>query len=456
MKRFAVIGVVALAAAGVASGGEINSQADAFKAGQDFSKGAKGQSAASGSVKGTTAKDQVPKYSEDPKEASAFGGGKTPIGGNGTAKINECKTKTAGNAYDQQECDAVNYLNNMNRTNTFTIDKKTDPLLVGSKDVINNPGVIPATGTSMCHIEKVTVPGTYETETCEQSTVLTTVACKNTLMPECGYVGTPITTKNTSRSGAFVYSDLWASGGPGMYAYNLEVPYRNCGGDGAAEVNFNLDTIGFGSYITINMANLDDAAAVAVNGTTVFAGYPNAGPVYSGGMFPTERTDFQIGYGWTEDVGGDVCVAYDYDGYCTKYQHQVSYQGFWANTKLLDYCPGGYGPTPQKAYQYCDWESGYCSPLDGYSGRQVMGFFCNAEGKFLMNRHEGGGTWGGSVSSVMPLKQGMNTIKVYWGTGYWGKACGNVKVYGNIYNVAPGCTQKWDDQCAQARASLVK
>jgi hypothetical protein len=71
-----------------------------------------------------------------------------------------------------------------------------------------------------------------------------------------------------------------------------------------------------------------------------------------------------------------------------------------------------------------------------------------------MNRHEGNGTWAGSVSSQMPLQTGENRITVYWGTGAYGSACGNVKVSGQIYNVAPGCSNRWDDQCAGPRGAL--
>ena len=298
-----------------------------------------------------------------------------------------------------------------------------------------------------------TAPPKYQTDTCEVSSVVTSFVCGKTLTTQCGYSGAPISSYSASKSGAFVTSTITAAGPAGMYSYNIEVPYRNCGGEGVGEIDFNLDTVGSGSYITINLSNLDDAAAVGVNNTTVFAGYPNAGPAYSGAFFPTTRADFQVGYSWSENVGSNQCVAWDFDGYCTQTQWVPNIQTFSANTKLLDYCPSGYSPTSQLSYQYCDPNTGYCSPISNYTPNNVAGFFCNAEGKFLMNKHEGANTWAGSVEAQMPLKVGSNKIQVYWGTGAWGDACGNVKVSGQIYNVAPGCTTAWDDQCAAAFAA---
>lgn len=435
--------------------GPITTPAQAFTAGKDFAKGSKGTAAASGFVNTTTGETNVPKYNTNPPEKSIYGGGKSLIGGAGDSKISTCSSYVAGSAYEQQECNAVNYLNNMHRTNGFTINKDTDPLMVNSKSTIKNPGTIPADGTSTCHIEKETIPGTFTTETCEESTVLVTYPCKKTLTAVCGFNGAPIKTHTESKTGAFVYSTLTPSGTPGLYNYNMEVPYRNCGGEGSAEVVFELDTVGMGGYITVNLSNLDDSAAVAVNTTTVFAGYPNAGPQYSDdGFFPKSRKDFQIGYSWSEDAGGEQCVEWDLDGNCTRKAWVPDVKTFYANTKLLDFCPAGYSPVTQKSFQWCDPDTGSCTPVDTYTPNNVSGFFCNTEGKFLMNKHEGAGTWAGSVAATMPLQLGSNSIKVYWGTGAWGDACGNVKVSGQIYNVAPGCTNGWDDQCKPARDAL--
>lgn len=429
--------------------------ADAFKAGQSFANDTKGKGAAAGSVNDSSGGVNVPKYNRAPPEAGVFGGGRSFIGAAGVAKKADCVARHAASAYEQQECDAVNYLNKLPGDRTkFRIDKDTDPLMTKSKDTIAHPGTVPTSGTAACHIETTTIPGTYTTEQCERSTVLDTIACDKTLLPACGFAGAPIGGHSEERSGAFVSATLIPAGSPGLYNYLLEVPYRNCGGEGSARIAFTLDTIGTGSYVTINLSNLDDAAAVAVNGTTVFAGYPNNGPHYSGGFFPTASTDFRIGYSWAEDVGHDRCTGWDSAGSCTASTHVPSIQTFSSATKLLDFCPAGYAPVPQKGAGSCD--SGACPAPAGETAAAFPGFFCNAEGKFLMNRHEGDGTWAGSVASTMPLRAGANSIDVYWGTGQRSDTCGNVRVSGQIYNVAPGCRNRWDDQCAPLRDALKK
>ena len=454
MKKALLAAATAAALAGPTLA-QITTQGQAFQSGKEFSSSAAGKGAASGSVSTTSGTTNVPKYNTNPSESSIYAGGKNLIGGAGTNKVLNCENFTAASAYDQQECNAVNFLQKLpSQRVPFVIDKKLDPLMVNSKGTIANPGTISATSASACHIETATIPGTYTTETCEESTILTMLACTKTLIPQCGYIGSPISSHTENRSGAFIAATLTGTDTAGLYSYNLEVPYRNCGGEGVGEIVFNLDTIGFGSYITINMSNLDDAAAIGVNGTTVFAGYPNSGPQYSNGTLPASAKAFQVGYSWQEDMGTSQCMAYDNDGNCTRHEIVPNIQTMSANTKLLDYCPGGYSTISQMAFQTCDPDSGSCTAPSNYTPNNIQGFFCNSEGKFLMNRHEGNGTWAGSVSSQMPLQTGENRIMVYWGTGAYGGACGNVKVSGQIYNVAPGCSNRWDDQCAGPRGAL--
>lgn len=432
----------------LANAQSIQTPADAFQAGKTF--GQSGKNTAAGQVNSTTGSQQLPNYTTTAPQSANFGNGMGNVGAAGNAKLAECQNNVAGSAFAQQECDAVNFLSkNPSIRPKFIIDKNHDPLLTGSRDTIKNPGTIPAASNQQCHVVTTTNPATYTTESCEQSVMTQSFTCKKTLIPQCAYMGAPITSSTSTMNGAFTSAFITPTGTPGLYNYKLEVPYIKCGTDGSAQVNFNLDTVGQGSYITINMSNLDDAAAVAVNGYTVFAGYPNNGPVYSGSFFPQTAQSFQMGYSWTEQVG-TTCTAHDWDGNCTA--TAPNYQQFYANTKLLDFCPGGYSPVQQSQYATCDWD-GNCSPPSNYTPNNVMGFFCNAEGKFLMNRHEGNGTWGGSVSAQMPIQQGTNTIAVYWGTGPWGGACGNVTVSGQIFNVAPTCNTPWNDECAVARSA---
>ena len=157
--------------------------ADAFKAGQDFSSSAKGIGASSGAVNAVTGAANVPKYNTAPPEKALFGGGKTSIVAPGMAKIDKCKTHVAANAYAQQECNAVNYLNKQDRTNPFFIDKATDPLMIGSKSIIQHPGTLQAAGTQVCQTVKTTVPGTSTTEACSKSAVLETLVCPRHFTP---------------------------------------------------------------------------------------------------------------------------------------------------------------------------------------------------------------------------------------------------------------------------------
>jgi hypothetical protein len=453
MTKTLIAAAAAVASFAGAVTGQVTTQGAAFQSGKEFANSAAGKAAASGSVRSTSAAQNVPKYNNNPPEASVYGGGRSLIGGAGSNKVLNCENYKAGNAYEQQECNAVNYLQNLRTRRVPFSMTPTDPLMVHSAGTIANPGTIATTGTQACRMVSSPVAAIYSTETCEQSTTLASFACNKTLVSECGYIGKQISQHSESTAGAFVSSTLSPTATLGLYDYLLEVPYRNCGGEGSGEIVFNLDTVGFGSYITINISNLDDAAAIGVNGTTVFAGYPNNGPQYSSGMFPTSAKSFQVGYSWQEDVGRETCLAADMNGNCTQRRWVPNVLTFSANTKLLDYCPAGYAATSQQAFASCDGDSN-CSPPGTYTPNHLQGFFCNAEGKFLMNRHEGGGTWAGSVSSTMPLQKGENRLTVYWGTAPSSRTCGNVRVAGQIYNVAPGCTNRWDDQCADARSAL--
>lgn len=162
----------------------IKTPADAFNAGQAFSNSDKGTGAASGTINAAAGSANVPKYNTNPPEAGIYGAGRSLIGAAGSTKQTACRDYRAGTAYDQQECDAVNYLTNMpSERLRFVIDKSRDPLMVNSKEVFANPGSVPASGTSACHIEKSTIPGTVTTETCEETRTLEDTTCTRTYMP---------------------------------------------------------------------------------------------------------------------------------------------------------------------------------------------------------------------------------------------------------------------------------
>ncbi len=160
--------------------------ADAFKEGRDFAKGPAGGNAASGSVNPASGAANVPLYGSNAAEAGIYGGGKSLIGAAGSNKLAGCVGHVASNAYAQQECNAVDYLNRLPTERVrFGIDPVKDPLLVASSPTVANPGTVPASGASACHLETRTTPGTTRTETCEESLALEHLVCTKVLVPRC-------------------------------------------------------------------------------------------------------------------------------------------------------------------------------------------------------------------------------------------------------------------------------
>lgn len=444
LRKMAVVGCSMLLAGAV--GAQVKTTADAFSMGKDFAK--TGSKAAGGTVNSSSGSKNLPNFTTTAPESSNFAGGKGNVGAAGHAKMINCETSHSPDAFTQQECDAVNFLaKNPSTRPKFDIDKKKDPILTGSGDIIKNPGLVPGANGQQCHVVTTNVPATMTEQTCEQSITTTNIVCKRTLNPQCAFAGSDISSSTTSQSGAFTTVSITKGSKPGLYDYTLKTPFAICGTEGTGEIKFNLDSIGKGSYMTVNLSELDDAAALGINGVTVFAGYPNNGPSYSGAYFPQNVTSFQIGYSWTEQAGTTCNNKFPSD--CT--DPKPVYTRFTASTKLLDYCPSGY--TKRNQFLGCiETENGMvCAGTNPDSSQNVDGFFCNSEGKFLMNRREGPGNWKGSLSTQMPLKVGENTIQAYWGTYPGRKACGNVTISGQIYNVAPVCDSMWNDGCAALR-----
>ena len=428
----------------------ITTPAEAFKAGAAL--GNVGATSAGDMVNATTGSANLPNYSTGAPQSSLYGGGTGPVGAAGSAKQSDCQTSVATNGMAQQECNAVNFLSrNAGTRPKFIIDKTTDPVITGSNATIKNPGPIPGASTQQCRVVDVTTPATFTTEACVQSVVVDSVSCNKTLVPQCAYQGGPLASTSTAQSGIFGALQITPTGTPGLYDYILSGGGHS--NDGWAQIDFSLDTVNQGGYITVNVSGLDDAAAIGVNGYTVYAGYPNSGPQYGDWFFPQNVAAFLVGYWWNEAMGAP-CVAYDFDGNCTAHG-ATTYQSFYANTKLLNFCPGGYTPSSQAtlAPMDCGGEGQCFAALpQAYTPYNVSGFFCNSEGKFLMNRREGNDAAGASLSSQMPLLSGANKIQVYWGTGL-GNGGGGVTVTGQIYNVAPVCTTLWNDGCAGMRAA---
>lgn len=164
-----------------ASAQQISTPADAFNAGKDFAN--TGKTAASGKVNSATGTGTLPNFSTTAPETANYQNGRAPIGGAGQNKQVECKTSKAANGFDQQECDAVNFLSKNSTTRPkFNIDKTTDPLMVGSKTIVGNPGSIPGSSNQQCRVEKVKNPATYITETCTESMTTEVLSCDEKML----------------------------------------------------------------------------------------------------------------------------------------------------------------------------------------------------------------------------------------------------------------------------------
>ncbi len=149
---------------------------DAFNAGKAFANEAK--AGAANQVNDQMGKQNLPYYSNQAHESGHFHNGKGLVGTFGVNKQTGCKTFRAENDFLQQECDAVNFLSkNSTQRQKFVIDKKTDPLLVGSKEVINSPGTIPGTHTQNCRVITEKTPAAYQKQTCIEAHGTQTITC---------------------------------------------------------------------------------------------------------------------------------------------------------------------------------------------------------------------------------------------------------------------------------------
>ncbi|KVM89634.1 hypothetical protein WT05_03900 [Burkholderia stagnalis] len=152
----------------------------AFEAGKDFARG--GKDAAAGAVSTTTGQQNLPYYNTNAPESSQFGNGRGAVGAAGSQKQIGCQGYRAGSAFDQQDCDAVNFMTrNPTERTKFKIDKNKDPIMTGSRDLIRNPGAAAGTSAQQCHVEQTTIPGKTVTETCTDSMTLDNQSCSKVL-----------------------------------------------------------------------------------------------------------------------------------------------------------------------------------------------------------------------------------------------------------------------------------
>ncbi len=205
----------------------LRTPADAFKDGKAFAQN--GKEIASGKVDRSIGEKELPHYSTTAPEAKHFQGGRNPIGEAGKNKQAVCATQHALKGFEQQECDAVNFLvKNSDQRPKYTIDKKTDPLLTDSKDTITNPGTIPGHTDQRCHIETITTPGTFITETCTETYGLDNLTCDKVLVikqrPGCTpgqYLGRAIQNICPYCVDPYIVADVFCAGSEEGYTMSL-------------------------------------------------------------------------------------------------------------------------------------------------------------------------------------------------------------------------------------------
>lgn len=152
----------------------------AFQAGKDFATN--GKNTAAGAVSQQSGQQNLPYYNTNAPQSSDFGNGQGAVGAAGSQKQITCQSSKAGSAFDQQECDAVNFMTrNPDQRQKFRIDKDKDPLMTGSKNLVASPGQAQGSDTQQCHVEQKKVPGRTTTETCTETRTLGNQSCQKIL-----------------------------------------------------------------------------------------------------------------------------------------------------------------------------------------------------------------------------------------------------------------------------------
>lgn len=265
---------------GVASAQTMASPAEAFQTGKDFANQGKGT--ASRQVNAATAAGTLPYYGTTAPETATFQDGRKFIGAAGTSKQFDCQTYQAKSAFEQQECDAVNFMSkNPGSRPKFTIDKKTDPVLTGSRGIIKQPGQVPGSSTQQCRVERTKDPATYLSETCTETQTLENLSCKRVLRVAC----------DAQRDGCDqggIVPNSWAGDmatsltpdGSGNYILQFGTIANNYwSGWGAVydrHLSFSLQDVKLITRFALTRAAFDDWLMVKVNDQLVYIG-PHGG-----------------------------------------------------------------------------------------------------------------------------------------------------------------------------------
>lgn len=248
----------------------------AFDAGKQFGQQQSGT--LRGNVSTDTAQQKIPNYNTDAKESGLFNSGQGSLFGPGSGKINNCATgPKADNNYNQQECDAVNFLSkNPQQRPQINIDKK-DPLITGSSQIIKNAK--PSGSFSGCKNTIVTKPAIYEEAICNEGNKFNTVDCESNLVVACAPptdgcdAGGVI--PNTSAGDMVVQ---WTNAGSGNYLLQFGSPGDNYFGAGLYDryMNFQIKDVQKITRFVLDSVHFDDWLLVEINSKVVYVG-PHGG-----------------------------------------------------------------------------------------------------------------------------------------------------------------------------------
>lgn len=355
MKRLLLTLSTWLFALGLASAQTMGTPAEAFQAGKDFANQGKG--AAARQVNGSTGASALPYYGTTAPETANFQGGRQLIGAAGTGKQIECQTRQASSGFEQQECDAVNFMSkNPTSRPKFTIDKRTDPILTGSRTVIQQPSVIPGASTQQCRVERTRNPATYVSETCSETQTLENLSCKRVLQVVC----------DAQRDGCDqggIVPDSWAGDmatsftpdGSGNYILQFGTIANNYwGGWGAVydrHLSFSLQDVRLITRFSLTRAAFDDWLLVKVNGRLVYVG-PRGGDrleIYSPTPVLESSGQRSCTTYWDEAGSGWQCTDAGGGGNVVSYPSCTAVAGGWsctpsdARTGMVQYCADCFG-----------------------------------------------------------------------------------------------------------------
>lgn len=336
MKRLLILSACLLAAAACAQ--TLATPAEAFQAGKEFANQGKG--AAARQVNAAAAAGALPYYGTTAPESANFQGGRQLIGAAGTGKQIDCQTRQAGSGFEQQECDAVNFMSkNPTSRPKFTLDQKTDPVLTGSRSVIQQPGAVPGASTQQCRVERIRNPATYLGETCTETQTLENLSCKRVLQVLC----------DAQRDGCDqggIVPNSWAGDmatsltpdGSGNYILQFGTIANNYwSGWGAVydrHLSFSLQDVKLITRFALTRAAFDDWLMVKVNDQLVYVG-PRGGDrleIYSPLPVLEAANQRSCSSYWDETGSGWQCANTGDGSNAVSYPSCTAMAGGWSCT----------------------------------------------------------------------------------------------------------------------------